>query len=109
MTPATLSPRARDDLVQAIRWIAKDNPTAARVLREAVALAADRIGTHPDIGVLRPDLAGEAYRFLVLVGFPYVIVYNPSRTPPRIVRILHGARDIPGTLQLEAHSILRSS
>lgn len=99
MTSATLSPQARDDLLQAVRWIARDNPIAARALREAVAIAADRIGTHPDIGVLRPDLAGEAYRFLVLTGFPYVIVYNPGRTPPRIVRVLRGARDIPDVLQ----------
>lgn len=99
MTPATLSPQARDDLVQAVRWIAKDNPIAALALRQAVADAAERIGTHPDIGVARPDLAGEAYRFLVLIGFPYVIVYNPGRKPPRIVRVLHGARDIPEVLQ----------
>lgn len=99
MSAAVLSPRARRDLLAAVRWIAKDNPAAARVLRDAVAHAAKRIGTHPEIGRLRPDLADEPYRFVVLTGFPYVIVYNARRAPPLIVRILHAARDLPEALK----------
>jgi toxin ParE1/3/4 len=38
-------------------------------------------------------------RCLTLTGFPYVIVYNAERTPPRIIRILHGARDLPEILR----------
>jgi toxin ParE1/3/4 len=40
MSAAELSPRARRDLLAAVRWIAKDNPTAARALRDAVVRAA---------------------------------------------------------------------
>lgn len=101
MTSATLSPKARDDVLGALRWISKDNLAAARALRDAVAVAAQRIGRHPEMGTLRPDLADAPYRFLVLTGFPYVIVYNASRTPPRIIRVLHGARDIPDLLRAE--------
>jgi plasmid stabilization system protein ParE len=50
MSPAALAPRARRDLLAAIRWIAADNPTAAR-------------------------------------------------RPPLILRILHGARDLPELLR----------
>jgi len=99
MSAAELSPRARRDLLGAVRWIAKDNPAAARALRDAVAQAAHRIATHPDIGSLRPDLADEPYRFVILTGFPYVIVYNAERKPLLIVRILHTARDIPEVLK----------
>jgi toxin ParE1/3/4 len=98
MTAATLSPAARDDVLDAVRWIARDNPAAAQALRNAVAAAAVTIGSHPEIGMLRADLADAPYRFLALTGFPYVIVYNAQRRPPRIVRILHGARDIPDVL-----------
>lgn len=57
------------------------------------------MGEHSHIGALRPELAGEPYRFVVLAGFPYVIVYNAERRPPLIVRILHGARDLPEILR----------
>jgi toxin ParE1/3/4 len=85
MTSAAFAPRARRDLLAAIRWIAKDNPGAARALRDAVADVADRIGAHPRSGVLRPDLANEPYRFVALTGFPYLIVYNAARRPPLIL------------------------
>jgi toxin ParE1/3/4 len=98
MTGAVLSPRARHDLLEAIRWIVRDSPSAALALRDALSAAAIRIGAHPDIGVFRPDFVDTPYRFLALTGFPCVVVYNPQRTPPRIVRILQGARDIPAVL-----------
>jgi toxin ParE1/3/4 len=99
MSAAALAPRARRDLTAAMRWIAADNPAAARAFRDAVARAAERIGEHPQHGMLRPDLADEPYRFLVLTGFPYLIVYNAARRPPLILRILHGARDLPEVLR----------
>jgi plasmid stabilization system protein ParE len=42
-----------------------------------------------------PELAEEPHRFIMLTGFPYVIVYNADRNPPLILRVLHGARDLP--------------
>lgn len=99
MTAAVLSRRARNDLLGAVRWIAKDNPSAAQRLRDEVEVAAERIAEHPRIGYLRPELAGEPYRFLTLTGFPYLIVYNCERAPPFIVRIVHGARDLPDVLR----------
>ena len=83
----------------ATTWIARDNPTAARALREAVAQAAEQIGRHPKCGTERPDLAGPPRRFLSLTGFPYVIAYNAATKPPLIIRILHGARDLPNALR----------
>ena len=99
MSAAVLSPAARRDLLDAIRWIAYDNPTAARALRSSVAKTAANVGTYPHFGVSRPDLAEPPYRFVVMTGFPYVIVYNADRRPPLIVRILHGARDLPELLR----------
>ncbi len=99
MIAAALAPRARRELLAATRWIAKDNPAAARALRETIAKAAENISVHPHIGRLRPDLAGPQYRFLTLTGFPYILVYLAERHPPLILRILHGARDLPGALR----------
>lgn len=98
MTIARVAPRARRDLLAAAHWISQDNPQAAQTLRDAVLAAAQRIGDHPDIGVLRPELADTPHRFLFLTGFPYVLVYNAASTPPLILRLLHGARDLPELL-----------
>jgi toxin ParE1/3/4 len=99
VTTATLSPRARRDLLDATRWIRNDNPVAAQGLRDAVLQAAQRIAQFPEVGRSRPDLTTLEYRFLPLTGFPYVIVYNALSSPPVIVRVLHGARDLPDILR----------
>ena len=99
MSSAVLSPAARRDLLDAVRWIAWDNPAAALALRDAIVKASKHIGAHTDFGVSRPDLADPPYRFVMLTGFPYVVVYNADRRPPVIVRILHNARDLPEVLR----------
>jgi toxin ParE1/3/4 len=68
-------------------------------LRQAIATLARHLGEHPQIGTLRPELADDPYRFAVVRGFPYLVVYNSSLRPPRIMRILHGARDLPEVLR----------
>ncbi len=98
MPPAVLSPRARSDLLAAVRWIAKDNKAAAQGLRKAVIASAERIGIHPGIGIERPDYTTQRLRFLSLTGYPYIIAYDAELSPPLILRILHGARDIPSVL-----------
>ncbi len=100
MNAARLAPGARRDLLDALCWIAKDNRVAAQALRDAVAAAARRIGADPEIGAFRHEIADEPYRFLPLTAFPYIIVYNARRSPPRILRIFHGARDIPEILAM---------
>jgi toxin ParE1/3/4 len=96
---AMLAPQARRDLLAAARWIAKENPSAAVALRDAVVAAAVRIGKHPRIGALRIELAPQSIRFLVVSGFPHVIVYDTGREPPLILRVLHGARELPELLR----------
>jgi toxin ParE1/3/4 len=97
---AALSPQACRDLDSAVEWIARDNPVAAQGLLNAVLSAAERIGEHPQIGMRHPDLTTDPrYRFVVLTGYPYLIVYAADRNPPVIVRIVHGARDLPRVLR----------
>jgi toxin ParE1/3/4 len=82
-----------------VRWIRRDNPAAAQGLRQALDHAARDVARHPEVGRLRPEITAKGYRFLPLTGFPYVIVYDPSVTPPLIARVLHGARDLPEVLR----------
>jgi toxin ParE1/3/4 len=100
MNPAVFSRRALRELDSAVTWIATDNPVAAEGLRAAVVRAAERIGRHPHIGSLRPDLTtSNRHRFVVLTGFPYLIVYAADREPPLIVRVVHTARELPRLLR----------
>jgi toxin ParE1/3/4 len=87
------------DLGEAIAWISQENLSAAENLRIAVGQAAQLIGAHPNLGKQRRDLASESIRFLLLRGFPYIVVYRADAIPPRILRVLHGARDLPEVLQ----------
>jgi toxin ParE1/3/4 len=96
---ARLSLDAQADLQDAIDWIWRDSPQAARRLRQAISTLTDHIGDHPLVGTRRPELASDPYRFVVVRGFPYIAVYDASRRPPLIMRVIHGARDLPEVLR----------
>ena len=96
--PAVFAAAARADLREAVAWIARDNPAAARGLRDAAVRAAKRIGANPFIGATRPRLGADRFRFLLLVGYSYVIVYTADTDPPRILRVPHTSRDLPRVL-----------
>ena len=99
MIRAALSPAAERDILEIVAWIASENPVAAEGFRMALDKLATVIGEHPRIGASKPHLASPPIRFLPIRGFPYVVVYTPDRVPPLIVRVLHGARDLPEILR----------
>ena len=94
MTPNFFGPVARDDLAQALAWIAGDNEVAARAMLQATLQSARRIVERPMLGRVRPELLPAPYRFWRVVGFPYLLVYNAERQPPVVLRMLHMARDL---------------
>ena len=96
--PAVLVPAARQDLREAVTQIARDNPESARRLRTRLETALRRLGANPAIGAQRPALAEARYRFLAISGFPYLLVYTADTDPPRVLRVLHMARDIAAIL-----------
>lgn len=92
--PARLAPAAIRDLREATRWIAADNPDAADALVDAVNRAARLLGQHPEMGATRPALAPARFRFLLVRDFPYLMIYEIERETPRVLRVLHTARDL---------------
>jgi len=99
MKPAILSSKAREEFIEAIRWIANDNPASAQALKKAFYQAARNLGNHPLLGRAFTDIASPPVRFLPLSGFPYIIVYDSALKPPVVLRFLHGARDLPEILR----------
>jgi len=94
MSHIARSPQARKDLKQHAEQLAKDarNLNVADrwllLLREKAVLYA----AHPEAGDSCPELPGNLRRFFV---WSYVVYYRPFPDGIEIVRVLHGAQDLP--------------
>jgi plasmid stabilization system protein ParE len=75
--------------------MAADSMKAARRLRLQIFDACQRVADDPGIGHSREDLTNKPVLFWPAGS--YLIIYI-ARKPVEIVRVLHGARDIPGLL-----------
>jgi len=88
-----LTPLARVDLHETVRYIAKRNPEAARRVRRELEQAMVRLAERPDMGHIREDLAPPTYRFWPV--YSYLIIYRPATNPMQVIRVWHGARGTP--------------
>jgi len=91
-----LSPEAAHDVREIWVRIAEDSVKAARRVRLQIFDACQRIAENPGIGHRREDLTDKPVLFWPAGS--YLIIYNPARKPVEIVRVLHGARDVPSLL-----------
>jgi plasmid stabilization system protein ParE len=66
---------------------------------DAIFVACDFLADSPLGGRIRKELTPLPVRFWVVQPYSnYLIVYDPENRPLRIIRILHGARDLPSLL-----------
>lgn len=100
MPPATLSATARRDVAEIVTWLEGDSRKATLAFRTLLVTLLHQLGDYPETGAARPELAAEPYRFRVMHGFPYVIVYNSRREPPVVMRVLHGSQNLPEILSI---------
>ena len=80
---------ALDDLKGIVRYIAADNPAAARRFRDELYNKLALLAENSSIGSERPDLAQDV-RYLPFGN--YLIFYLPEDDGITVVRVLHGAR-----------------
>jgi len=83
---------AESDLLELWLTIAEDNPVAADESLDSIQATVSLLGTQPEMGRARPDLADRLRSFPT--STPYVIFYVPHEDGLLIVRVLHHARDI---------------
>ena len=83
---------AAEDLRQIVRYIRKDNPTAARAVAKAIFDAANGLDCFPQRG-RKGRIAGT--REMVLPGLPYLVIYQIEIAAIQILHIYHGARNWP--------------
>lgn len=93
-TPFVLTPSAARDLDDILEYILDESGMSRAVHVHARLLEGiSKIASHPGIGHLREDLADKTLR--VWVVFSYLIIYRSDTRPVQILRVLHGARDLP--------------
>jgi toxin ParE1/3/4 len=87
--------QARNDLIEARRFIARDDPAAARRVVMRIATAVERLTTSPEIGRLG-RVTGT--RELVVPGLPYIVPYRVREGTIEILRVYHTSRRWPDLL-----------
>jgi toxin ParE1/3/4 len=90
--------RAEQDLIDIWLWIAADSPSAADRLLARIDSTCRRLAEHPRLGPARPDIAADARAFVV---GRYLVLYRLTDNGIEIVRVVHGARDLPALLDEE--------
>jgi plasmid stabilization system protein ParE len=100
MSRYQFTPQASDDLIDIYNFIAQDNREAAGQVEAAVFQACDFLAHSPRAGKVRKDVTSLPLRFWAAHPYSnYLIVYEPDSKPLRIIRILHGARDLSAILR----------
>ena len=95
MSRVRYTTQAQEDILDIAFYIAQDNVGAAHRLIGKILRACERISASPQTGRAREELAPNLRSFPVE---KYVVFYRPVRGGVEIVRVLHGARDIPALL-----------
>jgi plasmid stabilization system protein ParE len=95
-----VTPTARRDIRSIWRYIARDSVTHADLVEEAIFAACYSAASLPGIGHMRPDLTSRNILFVPVSGYErYSIAYLAGSEPLRILRVLHGARDVAKLLR----------
>jgi toxin ParE1/3/4 len=95
-----LTSAAKRDLNAIWSYIAADNLSAADRVVRRIDHFAQKLSRQAGIGVRCDHLAVGLRQFPVR-PFDYVIFYRPIDDGIRIIRVLHGRRDIAGVFQNE--------
>lgn len=92
MSRIQLSLQAARDLEDIEDYISRDNPDAAARLLRTIHEKCGLLSHHSAMGFERTELRPN------LRSFPvgnYIVFYLPSDEGIEVVRVLHGARDVP--------------
>lgn len=94
MSRYTLTASAEADITDIVQFIAaRDGEQRAYRVHDTFIEAFERLGESPRIGKIRPDLTEETVRWWPVSSF--LVVYDAERSPIDILRVIHGARDLP--------------
>lgn len=87
---------AEVDLLQIWTYLAPRNSEAADKVLQAIAQKCQDCAEFPGMGRRRDDLAPG---LCSIVSGSYLIIYRPLDDGIRLLRVLHGARDLPSQFE----------
>ena len=90
---ARFSPKAKQQLLEIVTYIARDNPGAARRFRHRIRCALEVASRFPDAGRTLPEARDSGMREVIVA--PYRILYRRDRNGIVAVSLWHGARRRP--------------
>jgi len=91
--PFVVSPHAADDLNGIWSYLATEaGEEIADLTLQKLARSFADLAETPVLGHRRTDLTSLPVNFLFIR--PYMVIYQPDRTPLPIHAVLHGARDL---------------
>jgi plasmid stabilization system protein ParE len=91
-----ITPAARRDIKSIWRYIADDSVLYANRVSEAILATCYLTAELPGIGHARPDVKHRNVLFVPVGGYErYVVAYDLRGETVRILRVLHGARNVP--------------
>ena len=95
--PIRILPKADNDLEEIAVYIAEDSVEAAMRFLGAAESTINNLSSSPSRGALlqtqNEQLSG--IRWIPVAGFQSYLVFYLADTEIRIIRVLHGARDLP--------------
>jgi addiction module RelE/StbE family toxin len=91
----TLSPSARHDLRDIVRYISLDSPERAVTFGQFLITHTKRLAEFPEMGRVVPEFAIPTIREIVVRS--YRVIYRVSHAEHRVdvIRFWHGARGTP--------------
>ena len=92
MKPAIFSPAAREDLLAIGLYIAEDNPYRADSFVAELEAKVSSIGASPQSFPMRNDVSPG---LRCAIHGRYLIFFRDLAHEVRIIRILHGSRNLP--------------
>ena len=90
-----LSPRARQDLHELVRQIARDSPRSARLVRDRIEEAIQQLKVHPESG--RPGRV-DGTRELVIPHTAHIAAYRITNRTLEIIAFIHESQQWPDHL-----------
>ncbi|MEI8570424.1 type II toxin-antitoxin system RelE/ParE family toxin [Methylomonas sp. LW13] len=87
--------QSEEDLIEIWLYIAQDNPHAADRVLDDLEQRFIMLADNPQMGRYRPDIAPELRYF---ISGKYLILYRTLTDGVQIVRVIHGARDLPNVI-----------
>lgn len=86
---------AKADLLEAVAFIRREQPAAARRLYAEIQRQTKLLRTHPMLGRVVPEVKNRYLRELIVPPFRILYRLMPHERIAEVLAVVHGARSLP--------------